>query len=71
MATQIMTLRSTDIQILDEDFITINTSAGYLALDYEQMLDLIAQFSKAVEKMDQIAECRLNELAPLQLNTHH
>ncbi len=71
MKTQIMTLQSTNVQILDEDFVTINTSNGYLALDYEQMLDLIAQFSEAVEEMEHIADCVLNEIPPLQVATHH
>ncbi len=58
MRTKIITLHSTDIQIIDEDFISIDTSAGHLAMNYEQMLDLIAQFSEAVEKMDDIGADR-------------
>lgn len=60
MLVSSFTLNSTDLQIIDEDFIALDTAKGNLAISYDQMLDLIAQLSQAVEKMDELGLERLH-----------
>lgn len=55
MQTQTFSLANTDLHIIDEDFIALHTQKGTLAVSYDEMLDLIAQFSQAVEQMDELS----------------